>query len=92
VGFEPTTAVFEREKTFHALYCVASVIGYLVLTFYNYEQGCVVTTLLHETKRIVYGHISQQALLCFSEFIYMLPCNEVNMVEADFSKVLGESG
>jgi hypothetical protein len=28
VGFEPTTPVLERAKTFHALDCTAIVIGY----------------------------------------------------------------
>jgi formylmethanofuran dehydrogenase subunit E len=28
VGFEPTIPVFERAKTFHALDCAATAIGY----------------------------------------------------------------
>jgi hypothetical protein len=81
VEFEPTIPVFEREKTFHALDRATNVIGYLVLTIYNYEQGCEV---LYETKRIVYGHLPT-GTYCFSEFIYMLPCNELNLVLAEFS-------
>jgi hypothetical protein len=35
VGFEPTIPVFERAKTFHALDCAATVIGYTGLICNN---------------------------------------------------------
>jgi hypothetical protein len=43
VGFEPTTPVFERVKTVHALDCTATVIG----KYGDYrEQICLLQKLL----------------------------------------------
>jgi hypothetical protein len=38
VGFAPTTPVFERAKTFHALDLAATVNGYETRAVYNVES------------------------------------------------------
>jgi hypothetical protein len=35
MGFEPTTAIFERTEKIHALHWAATVIGYLVTLFFS---------------------------------------------------------
>jgi hypothetical protein len=36
VGFEPMIPVYERAKTFHALYRAATVTGLFILVLFNY--------------------------------------------------------
>jgi hypothetical protein len=39
VGFEPTTPVLEREKTAHALDSTATVLGSIIYSIYNRNEG-----------------------------------------------------
>jgi hypothetical protein len=58
VGFEPTIPVFERAKTFHALDCIATVIGRCTLTLAK-----IITQRSFLTSRVICHRINFKSIL-----------------------------